>query len=268
MKNSDLQSTFIFPSWPEPANVKALQTTRNGGISTAPYNSLNLGEHVKDNPLHVAQNRQLLSQFVPSEPVWLNQVHGIDVIDAADTSCAPSADASYATRKNVICVTMTADCLPILLCDQAGTVVASIHAGWRSLCYGVIEATVKKMPVNPSQLMAWLGPAIGPNAFEVGGEVREQFIQKGLDLGISPMEVAFKTSNENQEQQKWLADIYKIATQRLNNLGVTQVYGGGQNECQDEHQNENWCTHTDENRFFSFRRDGLTGRMATLIWLA
>ena len=260
MKNSDLQSTFIFPSWPEPANVKALQTTRNGGISTAPYNSLNLGEHVKDNPLHVAQNRQLLSQFVPSEPVWLNQVHGIDVIDAADTSCAPSADASYATRKNVICVTMTADCLPILLCDQAGTVVASIHAGWRSLCYGVIEATVKKMPVNPSQLMAWLGPAIGPNAFEVGGEVREQFIQKGLDLGISPMEVAFKTSNENQEQQKWLADIYKIATQRLNNLGVTQIYGGGQ----DEH----WCTHTDEDRFFSFRRDGVTGRMATLIWLA
>ena len=113
MKNSDLQSTFIIPNWPAPANVKALQTTRNGGISTSPYNSLNLGEHVKDNPLHVAQNRQLLSQFVPNEPVWLNQVHGIDVIDAADTICALSADASYATRKNVVCVTMTADCLPI-----------------------------------------------------------------------------------------------------------------------------------------------------------
>ena len=268
MKNSDLESTFIVPNWPAPANVKALQTTRNGGVSTAPYNSLNFGEHVKDHPLHLAQNRQLLSQFVPSEPVWLNQVHGITVIDAADTSCAPSADASYATRKNVVCVTMTADCLPILICDKAGTAVASIHAGWRSLCDGVIEATVKKMPVNASQLMAWLGPAIGPNAFEVGGEVRVQFIQKGLDLGISEVEAAFKPTNkpssENQEQDKWLADIYKIATQRLNNLGVTQVYGGGQ----DEHQDEHWCTHTDENRFFSFRRDGVTGRMATLIWLA
>ena len=187
MKNSDLQSTFIIPNWPAPANVKALQTTRNGGVSAAPYNSLNLGEHVKDNPLHVAQNRQLLSQFVPSEPVWLNQVHGIDVIDAANTSCAPNADASYTTRKNVVCVTMTADCLPILLCDQAGTAVASIHAGWRSLCDGVIEATVKQMPVDSSQLMAWLGPAIGPNAFEIGGEVRAQFMAKDAKA-----ELAFK----------------------------------------------------------------------------
>ena len=269
MKNSDLQSTFIIPNWPAPANVKALQTTRNGGISAAPYNSLNLGEHVKDNPLHVAQNRQLLSQFLPSEPVWLNQVHGVDVIDAANTSCAadsgyadcvPIADASYAMRKNVVCVTMTADCLPILLCDQAGTAVASIHAGWRSLCDGVIEATVKQMPVDSSQLMAWLGPAIGPNAFEVGGEVRAQFIQKGLALGVSQVETAFKPHGENEEQGKWLADIYQIAAQRLNNLGITQIYGGG--------QHEHWCTHTDEDRFFSFRRDGLTGRMATLIWLA
>ncbi len=260
MKNSDLESTFIIPNWPAPASVKALQTTRNGGISAAPYNSLNLGEHVKDNPLHVAQNRQLLSQFLPSEPVWLNQVHGIDVIDAANTSCAPSADASYATRKNVVCVTMTADCLPILLCDQAGTAVASIHAGWRSLCAGVIEATVKQMSVDSSQLMAWLGPAIGPNAFEVGGEVRAQFIQKGLDLGISQSQTAFKPSVENEEQDKWLADIYKIAAQRLNSLGITQIYGSG--------QDETWCTYTDKEKFFSFRRDGATGRMATLIWLA
>ena len=250
MKNSDLQSTFIIPNWPAPANVKALQTTRNGGISAAPYNSLNLGEHVKDNPLHAAQNRQLLSQFVPSEPVWLNQVHGVDVIDAANTSCAPSADASYTTRKNVVCVTMTADCLPILLCDQAGTAVASIHAGWRSLCDGVIEATAKQMPVESSQLMAWLGPAIGPNAFEVGSEVRAQFIAQDVQA-----EAAFRPNND-----KWLGNLYQIATQRLNNLGITQIYGGG--------QNEPWCTYTDESRFFSFRRDGLTGRMATLIWLA
>ena len=260
MKNSDLQTTFIIPNWPAPANVKALQTTRNGGISAAPYNSLNLGEHVKDNPLHVAQNRQLFSQFLPSEPVWLNQIHGIDVIDAANTSCAPSADASYAMQKNVVCVTMTADCLPILLCDQAGTAVASIHAGWRSLCDGVIEATLFQLQANHANLqasdfMAWLGPAIGPNAFEVGAEVREQFMAKDAQS-----ESAFKKHSDNQEQDKWLANIYKIATQRLNNCGITQIYGGG--------QDETWCTYTDEDRFFSFRRDGLTGRMATLIWLA
>lgn len=242
------------PNWPAPANVRALQTTRAGGVSLAPYNYLNLGSHVQDDPLHVAQNRQLLSQFLPSEPVWLNQVHGIDVIDAAATSCVPSADASYATRKNVVCVTMTADCLPILLCDQAGTAVASIHAGWRSLCDGVIEATVKQMPVDSSQLMAWLGPAIGPNAFEVGGEVRAQFIHQD-----SQSQTAFRPCGENQEQGKWFADIYKIATQRLNNLGVTKIYGSG--------QDENWCTFTDKEKFFSFRRDGATGRMATLIWL-
>lgn len=256
MKYSDFHSTFIIPNWPAPANVKALQTTRNGGISATPHNSLNLSEHVKDNLLHVAHNRQLLSKFLPSEPVWLNQVHGIDVIDAANTSCAPSADASFSTRKNVVCVTMTADCLPILLCDQAGTAIASVHAGWRSLCDGVIETTVKKMPVESSQLMVWLGPAIGPNAFKVGGEVRGQFIQKGLNLGISQSETAFKPYGEHQEQDKWLADIYKITAQRLNNLGITKIYGGG------------LCTYTDEERFFSFRRDGITGRMATLIWLA
>jgi polyphenol oxidase len=246
MKNSHL----IIPNWPVPANVKALQTTRIGGVSLTPYNSLNLGSHVKDDPIHVAHNRQLLSQFVPSEPVWLNQVHGINVVDAANTSCQPDADASFTTRKNVVCVTMTADCLPILVCDTAGTTVASIHAGWRSLCDGVIEATIKKLDAKPANLMAWLGPAIGPNAFEVGAEVREQFMVKD-----AKSELAFKKHGDNQEQDKWLADIYKIATQRLNNLGVTQIYGG-------DH-----CTFTEKDQFFSFRRDGVTGRMATLIWL-
>ena len=243
-------SNFIIPNWPAPSNVKALQTTRADGISLAPYNSLNLGSHVKDNPMHVAHNRQILSQFLPSEPVWLNQVHGINVVDAANTDCVPDADASYSTRKNVVCVTMTADCLPILVCDTAGTAIASIHAGWRSLCDGVIEATIAKLPVDSNQLMAWLGPAIGPNAFEVGAEVRTQFIAKDAQA-----ELAFKPHGD-----KLLCDIYKIATQRLNNLGVTKIYGGGQ-------ENEPWCTFTDEKRFFSFRRDGETGRMATLIWL-
>lgn len=247
------KSDFIIPNWPTPINVHSLQTTRNGGVSLAPYASLNLGSHVQDNPLHVAHNRQLLSQFVPSEPVWLNQVHGVNVIDAATADCLPKADASFTTRQNVVCVTMTADCLPVLLCDSAGSVVASVHAGWRSLCDGVIEATVAKMitanGVNARALMAWLGPAIGPNAFEVGEEVRAQFMQKDAQA-----ELAFKAIASG----KWLANIYAIATQRLNNLGISQVYGGQQQ----------FCTVSDSANFFSFRRDKDTGRMATLIWLS
>lgn len=243
-------SSFIIPNWPAPANVKAMQTTRVGGVSLAPYLSLNFGLHVKDNPAHVAQNRQLLSQHLPSEPVWLNQVHGVHVVNAATASCVPDADASFTTQKNVVCVTMTADCLPVLLCDNKGTAVAAIHAGWRSLCDGVIEATVKKMECNGANLMAWLGPAIGPQAFEIGGEVRAQFIAKDAQS-----EVAFKPHGD-----KWLADIYTIARQRLNNLGVTQIDGGQEN-------GQKFCTYTDQEQFFSFRRDGDTGRMATLIWL-
>jgi len=239
------KTDFIIPDWPAPANVKSLQTTRVGGVSAAPYDGLNLGMHVKDNLMHVAQNRQLLSPFLPSEPVWLNQVHGINVVDVANTNCVPDADASCSTRSNAVCVTMTADCLPVLLCDQAGTVVAAVHAGWRSLCDGVIEATVKTMKVDGAQLMAWLGPAIGPNAFEVGAEVRAQFIAQDADAGT-----AFQQSGD-----KWLGDLYQIATQRLNRLGVTQVYGGG------------LCTFSDKSRFFSYRRDGDTGRMGTFIWM-
>ncbi|MBC7755379.1 MAG: peptidoglycan editing factor PgeF [Bdellovibrio sp.] len=243
-------SNFITPNWPAPANVKALQTMRAGGISLAPYDSFNLGGHVSDNPIHVAQNRQSLSQFLPSKPVWLNQVHGINVLNldeivAAQTDCVPDADASFSTRKNVVSVTITADCLPILLCDTAGTLVASIHAGWRSLCDGVIEATIAKMGADSSQLMAWFGPAIGPNAFEVGAEVREQFIAKDAKA-----ELAFKKHGD-----KYLSNIYQIAMQRLNNCGVTQIDGG------------NFCTYSQTDQFFSFRRDGATGRMATLIWL-
>lgn len=252
------QSYFIIPNWPAPANVKALQTTRAGGVSLAPYDSLNLGTHVKDDPINVARNRQLLSQYLPSEPVWLNQVHGVNVVDAAKTDCAPEADASFTTRKNVVCVTMTADCLPVLMCDKQGRVVASIHAGWRSLCDGVIEAAVHQMLAeltiksaqNPADLMAWLGPAIGPQAFEVGDEVRAQFIEKDAQAAL-----AFKPAGE-----KWLGNLYVIASQRLMRLGVTQIYSAG--------TDADWCTYTDEKNFFSFRRDGKTGRMASLIWLS
>ena len=236
---------FIIPDWPAPANVKALQTTRAGGISTGSYASLNLGDHVKDNPLHVAHNRQSLSPFLPTEPVWLQQVHGIRVIDASTSSCLETADASFSTRKEVVCVTMTADCLPVLLCDEAGTVVAAIHAGWRSLCDGVIEAAVEVMPGEASHLMAWLGPAIGPEAFEVGGEVRQQFI-----VHDAQAEAAFRPHGN-----KWLGDLYTIARQRLQSSGITRIYGGER------------CTYSEPESFFSFRRDGDTGRMATFIWL-
>lgn len=205
--------------------------------------------HVKDNPLHVAQNRQMLSQYLPSEPVWLNQVHGVRVVDAAQTSCVPDADASFSTHKNVVCVTMTADCLPVLLCDVHGTVVSAIHAGWRGLCDGALEASIDAVfeatKIPPKNLMAWLGPAIGPNAFEVGDDVRQQFI-----TGDAQAESAFKPCGD-----KWLGDLYQIARQRLHNKDVTQIYGGG------------LCTYTDKEHFFSFRRDGDTGRMASLIWL-
>lgn len=240
---------FIVPDWPAPANVKALQTTRLGGVSKAPYASLNLGAHVQDDPIAVAHNRQLLSPYLPSEPVWVNQVHGTKVIDAGKSGCLETADGAYTTQANVVCVTMTADCLPVLLCDCAGTVVAAVHAGWRGLCDGVIEAAIAKMPVKSADLMAWLGPAISPDAFEVGGEVRAQFMEKDAQA-IS----AFKPQGD-----KWLCNMYAIAKQRLNNVGVTQIYGGG--------VNESFCTYGDTLRFFSYRRDGVTGRMASLIWL-
>lgn len=241
---------FITPHWPAPANVKALQTTRMGGVSIAPYASLNLGAHVGDDPIAVAANRQLLSPYLPSEPVWVNQVHGVDVIDAAVSSCLQNADASFTNKSNVVCVTMTADCLPVLLCDKTGTVVAAAHAGWRGLCDGVIEAAVRKMGVPASEVLVWLGPAIGPDAFEVGSDVRDQFIAKDHDAAL-----AFKPLGE-----KWLCNMYMIAKQRLNKIGVTQVYGAS--------VNEDFCTYRDEARFFSFRRDNVTGRMASMIWLA
>lgn len=248
--SKSLFDSIIIPDWPAPANVSAIQTTRIGGVSLPPFDSLNFGNHVNDNPFHVAHNRQLLNTIVPTEPVWLNQVHGVRVIDAAQSSCIEDADASYTTQKQVVCVTMTADCLPVLLCDKAGTVVAAVHAGWRSLCDGIIEETVKKMSVNTSDLMAWMGPAIGPDAFEVGAEVRAQFIEKDIQA-----ESAFKPKGD-----KWLGNLYQIAQHRLNNLGVTHVYGGNQEQ-------HSWCTYTDITHFFSFRRDGDTGRMATMIWI-
>lgn len=249
--SSTLFSTFVQPDWPAPPNVKALQTTRLGGVSQTPYDALNLGDHVHDNPIHVAHNRQLLSDFVPSEPVWLNQVHGARVIDAALSSCMESADAAFTQRREVVCVTMTADCLPVLVCDTQGSIVAAVHAGWRSLCDGVIEQTIQAMlaqrpDLKPNQLMAWLGPAIGPQVFEVGEEVSAQFIAKDSHAAS-----AFVARGD-----KWLGNLPMIARQRLRLLGIEAVFGG------------NECTYSSPEKYFSFRRDGVTGRMATLIWLS
>ncbi|OIR02290.1 laccase domain protein YfiH [mine drainage metagenome] len=237
----------IVPDWPAPANVKALQTTRHGGISTAPYDTLNLGLHVGDSPQAVARNRQLLEPLLPSEPVWLEQVHGTVVADADSASCHVQADACIARHRGAVCVVMTADCLPVLLCDEAGTVVGAVHAGWKGLAAGVIEATVKAMDVAPHKLMAWFGPAIGQEAFEVGAEVRAAF--------IAHQARAAEAFVAHGGQGKYLADIYLLARQRLEVLGIRKVSGG------------NYCTYRQKDRFFSYRRDGVTGRMGTFIWL-
>lgn len=236
----------IIPDWPVPARVKAIQTTRQGGVSIAPYDSLNLGGHVGDNPLAVERNRILLNKLLPSEPVWLEQIHGTLVANADRASCQPQADACIARHRAAVCAVMTADCLPVLLCDAQGSVVGAAHAGWRGLRDGVIETTVLAMGVAPQSLMAWLGPAISQEAFEVGEEVRAAFI------AIQPQAASAFIAGQSG---KWLADIYALARLRLNALGVTQIYGGGR------------CTYREREQFFSYRRDGVTGRMGTFIWL-
>jgi hypothetical protein len=237
---------FIIPDWPVPANVRALVTTRHGGVSTGHYASLNLGDHVGDDPAAVAANRRLLRAQLPAEPVWLKQVHGTRCIAAATAAPNSEADAAFARSPGVVCAVLTADCLPILLCDDAGTVVAAAHAGWRGLAAGVIESTVAALDVPGARLLAWLGPAIGPQHFEVGGEVRETFLAH--DPKAQQAFVALADG-------KWLCDIYRLAAQRLAALGVCRITSA------------DFCTVRDARHFYSYRRDGATGRMASLIWL-
>ncbi len=245
--NKPLPPMWIRPDWPAPATVQAISTSRLGGVSDAPWASLNLGNHVDDCPKAVEQNRAIVRHYLPADPLWLTQVHGVHVVNAATAAQNTEADASVAHVSSAVCAIMTADCLPVLLCNQAGTVVGAAHAGWRGLCNGVIEATITQMDVAPETLMAWLGPAIGPSAFEVGDEVKAAFTAQ--DPAASAAFQATATSG------KWLVDIYLLAKQRLNAQGVTAIYGG------------NFCTVTDAERFFSYRRDQRTGRMASLIWL-
>lgn len=250
-KDAILRQDWLLPDWPAPANVCAFTTTRSGGVSSAPYDSLNLGDHVEDVPMAVARNRQIVGDIaqLPSEPLWLKQVHGTVVMDMdGGGSCYPTADASIALKPKQVCVVMTADCLPVLFCNKAGTKVAAAHAGWRGLCDGMLEQTVKAFGEDPADLLAWMGPGIGANAFEVGSEVRAEFISVDAKA-----ESAFKPATQ---EGKWLGDLYQIARQRLANVGVTAVYGG------------EYCTFEDSKRFFSYRRDGKTGRMGSFIWLA
>ncbi len=236
----------LVPNWPAPDRVVARVTTRAGGVSQGAYASLNLATHVGDDAAAVIENRSRLRESLPAEPAWLNQVHGCGAVRAEEAGHDTQGDAGYTRRVGTVCAVMTADCLPVLLCDDAGRVVAAAHAGWRGLAGGVIEAAVRAMDVAPARILAWLGPAIGPQAFEVGGEVRAAFMALAAESAM-----AFTASPNG----KWLADLYALARQRLAAQGVTRVFGGGE------------CTYRDTQRWFSYRRDGETGRMATLIWL-
>jgi len=242
---------WITPPWDAPPNVRAMITTRQVGVSEAPYAGLNLGDHVGDVAEHVAQNRAILRQRLPAEPKWLTQVHGHAVADADLLRDKVEADAAVARSEGTVCAVLTADCLPLLLCDSGGTVVAAAHAGWRGLAAGVIERTVESMGVAPSSLMVYLGPAIGPSAFEVGDEVWQTFVA----ADPAAARAFARIQQPAFGPPKWLADIYLLARQRLNRLGVEHIYGG------------EYCTVHDAVRFYSYRRDGVTGRMASLIWL-
>ncbi|MBJ2240062.1 peptidoglycan editing factor PgeF [Pseudomonas sp. MF6768] len=236
---------WLIPDWPAPAGVKACVTTRAGGVSLAPFDSLNLGDHVEDSPEAVLENRRRLTAAFAIQPAWLRQVHGVVVVEA-DPGRIAEADGSWTGTPGIACTAMTADCLPALFCNKSGTRVAAAHAGWRGLAAGVLEAAADSLDAAPADVLVWLGPAIGPKVFEVGPEVREAFMQQHPQTAQ-----AFVPSHN---PGKFLADIYQLARLRLAARGITAVYGGG------------LCTVTDP-RFFSYRRSPRTGRFASLIWL-
>lgn len=241
---------FINPTWQVPSHIHALCTTRMGGVSQSPFDSLNLGSHVGDELADVLQNRQLLAQFarLPQAPIYLNQIHSTKVVRLPLAENADlDADAVYTDQPNQVCLVMTADCLPVLFCSKDGKEIAAAHAGWRGLCDGMLEATIAEFKCPANEISVWLAPAIGQSAFQVGKEVVEQFC--AVDEQARQAFVPDPSSSG-----KFLGNLYQIARQRLNKLGVTEITGG------------DYCTYTDSENFFSYRRDGKTGRMATLIW--
>ncbi len=243
-------SAILVPQWPAPATVRAAFTLRSGGVSGAPYDSLNLGAHVGDAAAAVAENRRRVWRQLqlPQEPAWMGQVHGSDVIDLDAADGAPAcADAAVARCAGRVCVVQVADCLPVLFAARDGLAIAAAHAGWRGLAAGVLEATVARLGTDPAQLIAWLGPAIGPQHFEVGAEVRAAFLAQ---------DAAAADAFAANARGRWQCDLAALARQRLGRAGVRQVFGG------------HWCTYADPGRFFSYRRDGQCGRMAALVWIA
>ncbi len=239
------------PDWPAPQRVRALYTVRHGaGVSLPPFNHFNLGARCGDDASAVTANRQLLLQGakLPQPPRWLNQVHGnaVNRFNATVSDCEPEADAAVTAESNCVLAVLTADCLPLLLCAEDGSEVAAVHAGWRGLSTGVIENSVAAMHASPSNIRAWLGPAAGPQAYEVGDEVRDAFVRHDAHAAE-----AFRSTRPGH----WLCDLFALARLRLNALGVTRVSGGS------------FCTISDPQRFFSHRRDARTGRMASLIWI-
>lgn len=251
---------WILPQWPAPESVKAVSTTRQQGFSVGKYAELNLGVHVEDDAGCVARNRDYLRRqlAMPSEPAWLRQVHGnkVQLLTSTDDIKRDQlqADASVTRERAQICVAQTADCLPVLLCDTQAKVVAAAHCGWRGLCHGILKNTVaamNKLEPDAGELMAWLGPAIGPRAFEVGEEVLQAYIEVAPENAL-----AFNEIDSADSSRKFLADIYQLARNALQAEGVNRIYGG------------EYCTYSQGDLFYSYRRDGVTGRMASLIWLA
>lgn len=239
---------FIIPDWPAPKAIKALSTTRLGGVSSAPYDALNLATHVGDDPLAVSTNRRILTEqaHLPEPPRWLNQIHGTNVINSRDWQLDSDADASYSLDSNHVCTVMTADCLPVLICDKQASFVAAVHAGWRGLADGIIEKTISYYQANSSDLMIWLGPAIGPNHFEVGKDVYSIFTHQSQNA---------KSAFVQTDETHYLADIYQLARLRIQQIGIDAIYGGDS------------CTVTDPTHFYSYRRDHVCGRMASMIWI-
>ena len=246
---------FIEPDWPAPQSVLAICTTRQGGCSAAPYENFNLAHYVGDIDSSVAQNRSILATALPDDAAvsWLSQVHGSVVVQAGQGSRYPSADAQWSRSQGEACAILTADCLPVLLCSAAGDVIAAAHAGWRGLLAGVLESTVEAMNTGADELLVWLGPAIGPAAFEVGPEVRHSFLVATCPSAVPAVAACFLPNPARPEH--YFCDLYALAHLRLNALGVTNIFGGS------------FCTYSDSERFYSFRRDGETGRMASVIML-
>jgi len=240
---------FLTPDWPAPENVRALSTVRQGGGSSGAFESFNLGAHVGDDLERVKVNRALLrtAASLPSDPVWMTQIHGTQIVNLAEASSSVEADGAYSNAANRVCAVLTADCLPIFLCNRDGNEVGLLHGGWRGLAGGIVAAGVSAFRSSPDELLAWLGPAIGPQAYEVGANVREAFVARDPAAAA-----AFAPGNPG----KWFLDLYALARQLLAASGVRAVYGGAH------------CTVTQGDLFFSYRRDGVTGRMASLIWLA